>query len=92
MKPIEKYEAFHGRTVRSIRTETFHVPDTLIFLGSVHAIEYVSNKFNGGGDGRKAIYRHKFSKGAKLYMDERGAFQLYIKGSKIRVNNTGIRN
>lgn len=90
--PVNKYEDFHGRNVRSIRTRKIHVPESLIFLGDLSAIEYVSNKFNGGGDGRRAIYRHKFKSGAKLYMDERGSFQLYIIGNKIRVNHTGIRN
>jgi hypothetical protein len=87
-----KYENFHGRPVKSVRTVKFNMPEALIYLGDAHAIEYVSNKFNGGGDGRRATYRHVFKKGAKLYMDERGRVQLYIKGSKIYVNERGIVN
>ena len=90
--PVKKYQKFWGRKVRSVRKRKFHVPSTLIYLGEAHAIEYVCDKWNGGGDGTKAIYRHKFAKGGKLYMDEKGKIQLYIIGSKIRVDEGGIYN
>lgn len=89
---IQKYEAFHGRPIRSHSERRIHIPDCLIRLGDAYAIEYVCDKWNGGGDGKKAVYRHKFSPGAKLYMDERGKKQLYIIGSKITVDEGGIRN
>jgi len=90
--PVRKYEHFWGRRVRSVTKRRFHVPNTLIYLGKAHAIEYVCDKWNGGGDGTKAIYRHKFAPGARLYMDEKGRMQLYIMGSKIYVNDRGIVN
>ena len=90
--PERKYEKFWGRRVRSARRKRIHIPEFLIYLGDAFAIEYVSDKFNGGGDGKKAIYRHKFARGAKLYMDETGKKQLYIMGVKIRVGEPGIIN
>ena len=90
--PVRKYEKFWGRRVRSASKRKVHIPSTLISLGNAVAIEYLSDKWNGGGDGRKAIYRHKFSPGTKLYMDETGKRQLYIMGSRLRVGEPGIIN
>ena len=90
--PVRKYENFWGRRVRSVRKRKIHIPEALVYLGEAYAIEYLSDKFNGGGDGKMAVYRHKFKSGAKLYMDEKGKAQLYILGSKITVNNRGIVN
>ena len=90
--PERKYERFWGRRVRSVTRRKFHIPKTLIHLGDAHAIEYCCNKWNGGGDGTTAVYRHKFKKGAKLFMDERSRVQLYILGTKIRISDPGIIN
>jgi hypothetical protein len=68
------------------------VPEQLIEIGKAHKIEYISNKLNGGGDGKPAIYVHRFSAGTKLYMDETGKRQLYIIGSRLHCNERGIVN
>jgi hypothetical protein len=90
--PVSSYKRFHGRKPRNVSTRKFHDPKTLIRLGRALKIEYVSNKFNGGGDGKNAIYVHTFKPGATLYMDEKNGGQLYILGSRIKVTDAGIEN
>lgn len=94
-KTLQKYITFHGHKPREI--DSFNVPvenleDGLIVLGNAHAIEYVTDKINGGGDGTRAIYRHKFSPGAKLCCDKTGKKVLYILSSKIKTTSAGIEN
>jgi len=84
------YGKFHGRPHRQVTQANFHVPKELVYLGDAVAIEYACDKLNGGGDGKKAIYRHEFAKGAILCMDETGKRQLYVLGMKIYVNERGI--
>lgn len=83
---------FHGATPRKVTTTNFRVPKGLIFLGLAHKIEYISDKYNGGGDGKEAVYVHEFAKSTKLYMDETGNGQLYIIGPKLKVREAGIIN
>ena len=87
-----KYEMFHGKKARKVTTTDFHVPKYLIYLGEAHAIEYRSNKLNGGGDGRLTIYTHRIETKCALYMDERCQKQLYLIGDKIKVTSRGIEN
>ena len=89
---LESYKEFHGKNPRRITSGKFHDPKNLIFLGRAHKIEYLSNKRNGGGDGKTAIYVHTFSPGTKLYMDERKKGQLYILGARLKVTEDGIEN
>lgn len=86
-----KYREFHGHRERRVTGIEYHPPGTLILLGEAVAIEYRCNKFNGGGDGKRAVYRHEFERSAVLCMDERGKRQLYILGPAIRVDEAGIR-
>lgn len=86
------YEEFHGRRPRSVYKRRFHVPRQLVRLGKAHAIEYICNKWNGGGDGKMAIYRHKFETPVTLYMDETGKRQLYLKGNLLKCTDAGIEN
>lgn len=90
--PRQRYEEFHGRRLKRIRRRTIHYPEKLIVLGKAVAIEYECSKYNGGGDGTKATYRHVFETPSLVCMDERGKKQLYIIGSKIRVTEAGIEN
>ena len=89
---VRRYQEFHGRNPRSFSRRRFHVPQHLIKLGTAYAIEYVSDKWNGGGDGKRAIYRHRFESPATLYMDETGHRQLYLMGSRLEVTEAGIEN
>lgn len=91
-KSIKKYKAFHGEDPRGTRKKKFHVPENLILLGKAHQIVYVSNKFNGGGDGKISEYIHTFETPCNLYMDETGKKQLYIMGDKLKVTHHGIEN
>lgn len=86
-----KFEQFHGRPPEGSFELNFHPPAKLIFLGKAVAIEYECDKLNGGGDGKKAVYRHKFTTPAIVCMDERGKKQLYIIGPEIVVDERGIR-
>ena len=86
------YKKFHGRTPKKVRQGSFHVPTHLILLGEAVEIVYRCDKLNGGGDGKQWEYKHKFSKGTKLYMDERTGKVLYISGNKLKVTRAGIVN
>lgn len=86
------YEKFHGKSPKSVRQGEFYVPKQLILLGDAVDITYRCDKWNGGGDGTKAEYIHKFKKGVKLYMDERTGKMLYLKGAQLKVTHRGIIN
>jgi len=92
MQGVKKYKEFWGKSPMDIFKGVFHRAKTLIYLGDVTEIVYRSNKKNGGGDGTMCEYKHKFKKGAHLYMDEKGRTQLYIIGKQIKVREAGIIN
>lgn len=92
MNLAEKYFQFHGKNPKYKKNYSFRQPETLIVLGEAHAIEYTCSKLHGGGDGKRAIYRHVFETPAKVCMDETGKKQLYIVGSKLKVTEAGIEN
>lgn len=85
------YEKFHGKNPRGTTAQNFHVPRTLIRIGKAVAIEYECDKLNGGGDGRKAIYRHEFETPSIVCMDETAGRQLYIIGKRLFVDEQGIQ-
>ena len=91
-RSVRRYKAFHGKMPRVARVRNFHVPDNLIFLGQAHQIVYISDKFNGGGDGQLCEYIHTFETPVNLYMDETGKKQLYLMGNKLKVTHHGIEN
>ena len=70
----------------------FHYPRQLICLGRCTRVEYESDKWNGGGDGTRAIYYHDHETPVYLYMDETGKRQLYLMGKKLKVTRAGIEN
>lgn len=88
----QRFKQFHGRQVRVEKNVNFHVPKTLVYLGKAIAIEYECNKWNGGGDGTKAVYRHEFETPCVVCMDERGKKQLYVLGNRLKVTDAGIEN
>ena len=94
-KEKDAYAKFHGHTPRSrISLEVTTAkgfPKRLVFLAEAHSIVYRSDKKNGGGDGRSALYEHKFSKGTLLCTDP-AMRQLYIVGKKLKVTDRGIEN
>ena len=92
MNAVKKYQTFHGKPPRRVKRLDFHVPKQLIVLGKAVAVEYECDKLNGGGDGKKAVYRHEFEKPAFLCMDESGRKQLYIVGNRVSVTQRGIIN
>lgn len=87
-----KYRQFHGRRSRRKRSWDFHPPKGLVILGKAIAVEYECDKYNGGGDGTRAVYRHKFETPCFVCMDETGRRQLYIVGNRLKVTEAGIEN
>ena len=92
MSIASRYEQFHGKASRKQKSVEFHVPQGLVLIGKAIAIEYECDKLNGGGDGKKAVYRHKFETPSIVCMDERGRKQLYIIGARVKVTEAGIEN
>lgn len=90
MDRYDRYFQFHGKSARRERQADFHVPRDLIVLGKAVAIEYECDKVHGGGDGKKAVYRHVFETPAVVCMDETGKRQIYIVGNKVRITEAGI--
>lgn len=90
MSAIRRYEEFHGRRVSNVDDVNFHIPRKLVLLGKAVAIEYECDKYNGGGDGKKAVYRHEFETPSMVCMDETGRKQLYIVGRELKVTERGI--
>jgi hypothetical protein len=88
----QSYEMFHGHGPRTNRQWDFHCPQGLVILGKAIAIEYETDKLNGGGDGRKATYRHEFETPCLVLMDEENSRQLYIVGNRLIVTERGIEN
>lgn len=89
---LSRYFMFHGRRTRKRRNVFFHKPRELIVLGEAVAVEYACNKKHGGGDGKKAVYRHEFETPVVLCMDERCRGQLYIIGKEVKVTSAGVEN
>lgn len=81
--------AFQGEAPDSAREVRKPAPLVLVMLGRAVAIEYESDKLNGGGDGTKATYRHEFAPGDVLATDQDGR-TLYVIGPRLRVNSRGI--
>jgi len=92
MNARKRLNQFHGRNVRWKKNINFHVPRTLVYLGKAIAVEYECDKWNGGGDGTKAVYRHEFETPCVVAMDETGKKQLYIIGNKLKVTDAGVEN
>ena len=92
VKADNAYRMFHGKKPKQVTRGNFHVPTHFILLGDAVEIVYKCDKLNGGGDGRKWEYTHKFKKGTKLYMDERKGKVLYISGATLKVTSAGIVN
>jgi hypothetical protein len=93
VKAERAFHAFHGRRVRRVKKIRFDNPKPpLICLGQAVAIEYACDKLHGGGDGKVAVYRHKFETPVMLFMDQSKKRQLYIIGSRLKVTSAGIEN
>jgi hypothetical protein len=88
--PDYLFYQFHGKPSKGAKAVNMYYPKTLIILGKAYAVEYLSNKWHGGGDGTTAIYRHKFETPAIVCMDERARGQLYIMGNGVKVTDAGI--
>lgn len=92
-KAVNKYREFHGRNPRYAKTITIpDTPRTMIRLGKAIAIEYECDKLHGGGDGKKAVYRHEFETPCHVLITPKGDNIIYITGSKLKTTQAGIEN
>jgi hypothetical protein len=92
MDAVDRYRQFHGKEPKSARQIRAYPSKKLVVLGRAVAIEYRCSKYNGGGDGRSAVYRHEFETPVELCMDESGRQFLYLIGKNIIVDDEGIKN
>lgn len=89
MKGKRVYKKFHGKNPNKTVLINFDIPEELIYLGDVKAIEYESNKKHGGGDGKKHLWRHDFRSKVKLCCDGKRN-RLFLIDGKINVKRAGI--
>ena len=80
---------FSGRKEGAHGWQIKKLPEMWEEMGKVVSILYESDKLNGGGTGKKELFRHDFSPGAMAY--GAGEF-LVIVGPKIKVDASGVRN
>lgn len=92
---LRMYRKFHGKAPMETREMTVdspnRLPKVLIKLGDAHKTDYVSDKVNGGGDGKKNIFTHRHKKGTILCTDAKGKV-LYTIGPQLKVTQAGIEN
>ena len=80
-------EDFDGRPAAG-KAAPVAFPDDWEYAGAAVSILYESDKRNGGGKGRRSLYRHEFSPGAEAYRAPGG--WCVVVGEKIRVEDRGI--
>jgi hypothetical protein len=90
------YRMFHGKNPSKVRAVSMAIPskgEGLTRLGKAMAIEYECSKLNGGGDGKRAVYRHEFETPCDLSMYQDGKnVTLFITGTRLKVTDRGIEN
>lgn len=82
-------ERFTGAKRNGNAWEIQRLPKRWEELGKAVSILYESDKLNGGGTGKKELFKHNFSPGAMAY--GAGEF-LAIVGPRITVDASGVRN
>ena len=85
---VRGFWEFHGRDAQTVSEIT--VPDYWPENPEVGiSILYESNKKHGGGDGKKNLFRHKFSRGCRVYL---AGNWLKIENPRMYVCERGIVN
>lgn len=84
-----QFYKFQGRKPKRKKYIVFEMPETLIHLANVTAIEYESDKKHGGGNGKKNIWRHDFKSKVKLCSDK-NMDKIYLIGGKLKIKKSGI--
>lgn len=90
-KAEKQYIDFHGYDPDLAQEVAFEPISHLVHLARATAIEYESDKENGGGDGKLSRYRHEFGKNVQLFVDQTSK-RLLIMGGRMYVNHRGIVN
>lgn len=86
---IKKYKQFHGKCPHTETVKEVKNFNTLVYLADPEILTYVSNKRNGGGNGKRNYFKHRFSKSTKLYCTPDGKM-LVIMGTNLKVTPRGI--
>jgi len=84
------FEMWHGFSPRNVvRARIRRVPEILVNLGTVRAIEYESNKWTG----RKTRYRHVFNEERPLLCTgPTGKEGLFFQGGGYKVTDRGLED
>lgn len=82
------YSNFHwGRDAKSVlKTQVKQIPEVLVSLGELHAIEYKAAK----GERGKETYRHVFHKEKPIVCCDPRGRDLYIVGGSYHITERGI--
>ena len=92
VKAYSDYFMFHGKKPPSKKVMNFRNPQCLTIDGYGHTIEYETNKKHGGGDGKPAVYYHRFESPVSIFHESNRKNTSYIIGNKLRVTSAGIEN
>ncbi len=84
------YHLFHG--FDGVLVSAVDVPERWESVGACRSVLYVSDKVNGGGDGTKNRFRHRFSPGTKAYQTPENPDWIKIEGDSLYVDERGIVN
>lgn len=87
-KGVKLYKKFHGfepESIDKVKVNTRRIPKTLVKVGKLHAVVYISNKF----DGKKRKYIHRF-KTKPILATNSGGDALYVLFGKFKVRPEGI--
>lgn len=81
-----RFQGFHGRSAEKKSYVEIPHPKAVVFLGEALAIEYASDKALPRLGRRKRGYRHRFSKGVRIYCDSKGT-TLFVTGGRFKVTD-----
>lgn len=84
---LARFRRFHGRSAEKKAFVEIPHPKAVVFLGEALAIEYASDKnVPRLGGKRQRGYRHRFSKGVRVYCDAKGT-TLFVTGGRFKVTD-----
>ena len=87
---VEAFETFHGYPAQYV--SGIDIPEHFGEPQKAVSVLYESDKLNGGGDGRKNLFRHRFRRGTVVEMGDSEYPCLRIYGPTLYVDDRGICN
>lgn len=88
-KGQKRYESFTGREPASARVSKKSTPREWICIANPVILCYDSSKINGGGDGTRQGFKHRFGAKVRLFTNPEGTM-LLIAGPGLRITPRGI--